>query len=270
MKHSKVTHGKVTLRVSEAGQGPTLVFFNGAGTTQATWKGVIRELRGSYRVVTFDFRSHGLSTHSSEISFEHLLSDVEAVMEKTAGQRPFVVGWSMGADLAVWYAAAHPDRVAGLFLVDGALPVNLVSSPDDVRRRLNRLSIWISPWIMYLAGMGYQLTPGEMARLTIEVNARREKILTAYKQLACPVELVLATRTSREQGARAERTNALWRAGGEQLAHLYPNFPLQWLDSSHLLPFTEPARLAQALDAFVQRVEAGASKQDVQANAQRS
>jgi pimeloyl-ACP methyl ester carboxylesterase len=257
VKHSKVTNGNVTLAVSESGQGPTLLFFNGAGTTQAAWKRIIRELAGPYRLVTFDFRNHGIATRSPDISFESFLSDAEAIMNKVAGQRPLVVGWSMGADLAVWYAAAHPGRVAGLFLIDGAVPVNLVTDPDDLRHRLNTPAMWYSPWLMYLVGMGYRLTPSEMATLTIEVNTRRQQLLSAYNQLDCPVELVLATKTARDKGASAERKNALWRAGGEQHARLYPAFSLQWVDNTHLLPFTEPTRLAQSLDAFVQRIQAG-------------
>jgi pimeloyl-ACP methyl ester carboxylesterase len=256
VKHSKVTNGNVTLPISESGQGPTLLFFNGAGTTQAAWKRTIRELGGPYRLVTFDFRNHGTATRSPDISFERFLSDAEAVMDQVAGPRPIVVGWSLGADLAVWYAAAHPGRVAGLFLIDGAVPVNLVTDPDDLRRRLNTPAVWYSPWLMYLVGMGYRLTPSEMATLTIEVNTRRQQLLSAYNELDCPVELVLATKTARDKGASAERKNALWRAGGEQLARLYPAFSLQWVDNTHLLPFTEPTRLAQSLDAFVQRIQA--------------
>ena len=258
VKHSRVANGNVVLPVSESGQGPTLLFFNGAGTTQATWKRIIRELGGSYRLVTFDFRSHGTASRSPDISFEGFLSDAETVMDKVAGPRPIVVGWSMGADLAVWYAAAHPGRVAGLFLIDGAVPVNLVTDPDEVRRRLiYNPAVWYSPWLMYLVGMGYRLTPSEMATVTIEVNTRREQLLSAYKQLDCPVELVLATKTAREKGASAERKNALWRAGGEQLARLYPAFSLQWVDNTHLLPFNEPTKLARSLDTFVQRIQAG-------------
>jgi pimeloyl-ACP methyl ester carboxylesterase len=257
VKHSKVANGNVTLAVSESGQGPTLLFFNGAGVTQVAWKQIIRELSGQYRLVTFDFRNHGTATRSPDISFERFLSDAEAIMDKVAGNRPIVVGWSMGADLAVWYAAAHPGRVAGLFLIDGAVPVNLVTDPDDLRRRLNTPAVWISPWLMYLVGMGYRLTPSEMATLTIEVNTRREQLLSAYKQLDCPVELVLATKTAREKGKSAERKNALWRAGGEQLAQAYPTLSLHWLDNTHLLPFKEPTKLAEALDEFVRRIQAG-------------
>ena len=258
-KHSKVVNENVTLPVSESGQGPTLLFFNGAGITQVAWNRTIGELDGPYRLVTFDFRNHGTASRSPDLSFEGFLSDVEAIMDQVAGPRPVVVGWSMGADLAVWYAATHPGRVAGLFLIDGAVPVNLVTDPDEVRRRLNTPAVWYSPWLMYLVGMGYRLTPNEMATVTIEVNTRREQLLSAYSQLNCPVELVLATKTARGKGKSAEQKNARWRAGGEELARLYPAFSLQWVDGTHLLPFTEPTKLAQSLEAFVQRLEADSS-----------
>jgi len=96
-----------------------------------------------------------------------------------------------------------------------------------------------------------------MATLTIEVSMHREHPPSAYKQLDCPVELVLATKTAREKGESAERKNALWRAGGEQLAQAYPMLPIQWLDNTHLLPFKEPAKLAEALDDFVRRTQVG-------------
>ena len=93
-----------------------------------------------------------------------------------------------------------------MFLIDGAVPVNLVTDPDEVRRRLiYNPAVWYSPWLMYLVGMGYRLTPSEMATVTIAVNTRREQLLSAYNQLDCPVELVLATRTAREKGTSAEQ-----------------------------------------------------------------
>lgn len=260
-KRSKLVNGDVTLAVSKSGQGQTLLFFNGGGATQVTWKQIIRELGGPYRLVTFDFRNHGKATRSSDLSFEHFLSDAEAIMDEVAGHWPIVVGWSLGADLAVWYAAAHPGRVAGLFLIDGAVPVNLVVDPEDVKCRLNTPAVKFGPLLLYLVGMGYRLTPSELATLTIELNTHREQLLSAYNQLDCPVELVLATKTAGEKGARAERKNARWRAGGEELAHLYPALSLQWVDNTHLLPFKEPTKLARLLDEFVQRLQAGSPSQ---------
>ncbi len=184
------------------------------------------------------------------------MTDVETIMDEVAGDRPILVGWSLGADLAVWYAASHPGRAAGLFLIDGAVPVNLVSDPEDVRRRLNTPAMRIGSLLLYLVGMGYRLTPSEYATLTIDLNRRREQLLSAYDQLDCSVEMVLATKSAGEKGERAERNNALWRAGGDQLAHAYPAISLSWVDNTHQLPFTEPTTLALLLDAFVRRCQA--------------
>jgi pimeloyl-ACP methyl ester carboxylesterase len=182
------------------------------------------------------------------------MTDAEAMMDQVVGVRPILIGWSLGADLAVWYAASHPGKVAGLFLIDGAVPVNLVSDPEDLRRRLDTPMMRIGPLLLYLVGMGYHLTPDEYATLTSELNRRREHLLSAYDRLDCPVELVLATKSAGEKGERAERNNALWRSGGEQLERLYPEYSLQWLDGSHQLPLKEPVSLARSLDTFVQRI----------------
>ncbi|GLV60387.1 hypothetical protein KDH_72070 [Dictyobacter sp. S3.2.2.5] len=254
-KHYKVSNGEVQLAVSEIGQGQPLLFFNGGGATQVAWKRIIRELGGQYRLVTFDFRNHGKTTTSHDTSLDSFLTDAETIMDKVDLDRPILVGWSLGADLAVWYAASYPGRVAGLFLIDGAVPVNLVTDPEDTRRRLNTPAMRIGPLLLYLVGMGYRLSPDAYATLTIEVNTRREQLLSAYDELDCPVEMVLATKTAGEKGERAERNNALWRAGGEQLASQYPELSLSWLDNSHLLPFNEPTRLAHALDEFAQRIQ---------------
>src|SRR5260221_1523425 len=169
-KHYKISNGGVQLAVSETGQGQTLLFFNGGGATQVSWKRLLHELCESYRLVTFDFRNHGKTTRSSNVSFKGFLSDAEVIMDQVAGDRPLVVGWSLGADLAVWYAAAHPGRVAGLFLIDGAVPVNLVADPEDVKRRLDTPAIKFWALLLALVGLADRRQTSQVSALSIEVN----------------------------------------------------------------------------------------------------
>lgn len=115
MKHSRIPSGDATLALSETGQGQKLIFLNGFGATQTFWKRIIRQLGGQYQVVTFDFHNHGKATVATDYSFDSFLADAEAVMGVVGKDRPILVAHSLGADLAIWYAATHPGTVAGIF-----------------------------------------------------------------------------------------------------------------------------------------------------------
>jgi pimeloyl-ACP methyl ester carboxylesterase len=257
VKRGKITNGDVTLAVSERGQGQTLVFFNGGGATQVSWKRIIAALKGSYRVVTFDFRNHGKSSRSQHVMVDNFLSDADVVMDRYAGPDPIVIGWSLGSDLAAWYAAKHPGRVAGLYLLDGAVPVNLVLDPAKTRAALHAPAAVISPILLSLFGMGYRLSPDEYADMTIDLNARRPQLSQAYQHITCPMELNLATRSMGDRGEDSAKKNAIWHAGGEKLAHEHPEFTIHWYEGTHLLPYTKPVELAHGLDAFATRVRVG-------------
>jgi pimeloyl-ACP methyl ester carboxylesterase len=261
VKRSKITNGDVTLAVSEMGlslgQGQTLVFFNGGGATQSSWKRIIAALKGSYRIVTCDFRNHGKSSRSHQVMVDNFLSDADAVMDSYAGPDPIVIGWSLGSDLAVWYTARHPDRVAGLYLLDGAVPVNLVLDPANTRAAMHSPVAVISPILLTLAGRGYRLSPDEYADMTIDLNARRPQLSQAYQRITCPVELDLATQPTGVRGEDSATKNAMWRAGGETLAQEHPEFTVHWYEGTHLLPYTRPVELAHGLDAFARRVRVG-------------
>lgn len=257
VKRDSIPNGDVTLAVSEMGQGQTLVFFNGGGATQVSWKRIIAALNGSYRIVTFDYRNHGKSSRSHHVLVDNFLSDVDVVMDKYAGPNPIVIGWSLGSDLAVWYAAKHPGRVAGLYLLDGAVPVDLVLDPAKTRAAMRSPALAISPILLSLVSMGYRLSPDEFADMAIDLNTRRPQLSQAYQRITCPVELHLATRPMGDRGEDSAKKNAMWRAGGEELAREHPEITIRWHDSTHLPPYTRSVELAQRLNAFAKRVRIG-------------
>ena len=90
-KHYKVTNGDVQLAVSESGQGQTLLFFNGVGATQVTWKKITRELGGQYQLVTFDFRSHGKASISHNNSIESFQTNAQTITDEVVGDQSILV-----------------------------------------------------------------------------------------------------------------------------------------------------------------------------------
>ena len=72
-----------------------------------------------YRVVLFDQRGCGKSEPLSELDHnttDHLVEDIERLRVHFGFENFIVLGGSWGAALALLYAQAHPDRVAGLIL----------------------------------------------------------------------------------------------------------------------------------------------------------
>ncbi len=185
------------------------------------------------------------------------MGDAQTVIDAVGSSRPILVAWSLGADLAVSYAATHPGRIAGLVIVDGAIPIaeGLVEDPAAMRRSLNTWAMKIAMLLMRLTPYSHRLSGDDMANLTEAVDDFRQHRLRAlYDKVDCPITLVLATRTSRGTGASAERKNRIWREGAERLTADLPGIPVEWEDSSHLLPFEKPAELAKVIDAFADQV----------------
>jgi proline iminopeptidase len=102
-----------------AGQGlPAVVLHGGPGaaTSPAYWP--LFDLSW-YRVVLYDQRGCGRSTAINPLQHnttQHLVADLERLREHLGIGRWLLLGGSWGATLALAYAQAHPQRVAGLVL----------------------------------------------------------------------------------------------------------------------------------------------------------
>jgi len=192
---TKIKNGDVTLALTSSGAGQKLIFFNGGGATQVIWKRVVRRLKGQYQIITFDFRSHGKASASANHAFDAFLSDAEKVMDSFGLGRPIVVGWSLGADLAVSYAASHAGVIGGLVIIDGAVPISepLVEDEAKMRRSLNSLAMKFSKLLLQLTPYRYRLSGNAYADIVIDLDARRQQLLDVYAKVDCPITMILAT-----------------------------------------------------------------------------
>jgi pimeloyl-ACP methyl ester carboxylesterase len=98
---------------------PVLLLHSLAGNG-GQWALQLDHLRRHRRAVALDFRGHGESdpADDGDYSIRGLAEDVAAVADQLDLRRFILVGHSLGAAVAIEYAGRHPERVAGLLLVD--------------------------------------------------------------------------------------------------------------------------------------------------------
>ena len=103
-----------------------IVLLHGTSASLHTWEGWAKALRGQRRVISLDLPAFGLTGPfagpyaGQAYTGEHYARFVLDVLDKLAVPRFVVAGNSLGGEVAWRIAAAVPQRVAALVLVDSA------------------------------------------------------------------------------------------------------------------------------------------------------
>lgn len=114
----------VKLHYQLVGQGPALVMIHGLSGNLAVWHLQIAPLLWDhFQMLTYDLRGHGYSdTPPAGYSPDDMAEDLYQLLDSLEIERPFLVGHSYGADLALYFAYHHPERVKEVVAVEAALP----------------------------------------------------------------------------------------------------------------------------------------------------
>jgi pimeloyl-ACP methyl ester carboxylesterase len=111
------------------GEAETVVLgIHGIAGNLMTWRSVARELAGrtGISLLAPDVRGRGRSAGlPSPYGIAAHVADMLAVLDHLGVERAVLAGHSMGAYVAARLAAEHPERVAGLVLVDGGPSVDV-------------------------------------------------------------------------------------------------------------------------------------------------
>ena len=250
-----VHHDGVTIPVARGGRGRPLVLCPGLGSTQADLHELAELLRRDHDVVTFDLRGHGLASAADRYAFEAFLGDLVAVMAELGRldlpSAPVLVGYSLGADLAVHYASERPDTVAELVLIDGANPVPEPFIADADLPEFH--AMWEELATRHEAKRGTArqvlLTAQEILDLNLEIDVVRSEILDRYRKIDRPISMIMSTAMAGRGEGRARWRNRNWRAGIERLVRERPDIATSWLDADHRLAFTHAPEIAQIIRA---------------------
>ncbi|MGL4540881.1 MAG: alpha/beta fold hydrolase [Polymorphobacter sp.] len=120
---------------------PVLVLVHGSNASLQAWEPWVAQLSDSFRIISLDLPGHGLTGASptadySPAGFVRVVNEVAAAKGLT---RFAIGGNSMGGGVAWRYAAAHPEQITGLILVDAAGAPSKTESDPPLAFRLARL-----------------------------------------------------------------------------------------------------------------------------------
>lgn len=109
---------------------PTVLLVHGVTSSHLAFAFLVDRLRG-VRIVAPDLRGRGRSNElAGRAGMRAHAADLAATLDHLGVDRALVVGHSMGAFVSVVFAATHPERVTGLVLIDGGLPLDVPAGLD--------------------------------------------------------------------------------------------------------------------------------------------
>ncbi len=256
-----------------------LLFLHGYGDAAATFQFVADEIAPELPIVAIDWRGFGLTARSPAgcYWFPDYYADLEQFVAGLCRKPARLVGHSMGANVAMIYAGARPERVRALVNLEGfglarttpdqapariakwldqlAEPAeagdyaDLAGLAERIRRRNPRLpadrahfvaSCWSKPG----PGGGVRLLADSAHRLVNPYLFRREEMEACLRRIAAPVLLIL--------GDRSELVARLGAEGGvEAFRPLLQKLHVEIVaGAGHMLHHEEPRAVARLIEAF--------------------
>jgi esterase len=100
------------------GDGPPLVMLHGLSGHARTWDYTAAPLSGRYRVLAPDQRGHGDTDWAPEYGFAPMAQDLLGFLDALDLREVILMGLSMGGIVSFVFAAAHPQRVRRLVVMD--------------------------------------------------------------------------------------------------------------------------------------------------------
>ena len=116
---------------SRAAGAPLVLAVHGITANSRAWLPVTRALDGRASVIAVDLRGRGESNSlPPPYGTAAHVSDLLAVLDHLALERAVIVGHSLGAYIVARLAAAHPERVQAVLLIDGGLTIPGIEGID--------------------------------------------------------------------------------------------------------------------------------------------
>ncbi len=135
----RMSANEIKLYYEAAGQGQTLAFIHGLGSSTRDWERQIPAFSQDYQVVAFDLRGHGQSDKpAGPYTIQMLAGDLAGLLDGLQIDSAHLVGISLGGAVGLQFALDHPARVRSLALVNSgpSLGGTLEQARQEIERRV--------------------------------------------------------------------------------------------------------------------------------------
>lgn len=104
----------------------SLVFIHGSGGNSNTWAHQYAKLHRNYNIAAVNLPGHGRSDGPGEQDVSQYVLRLKEILDVLKLERPILIGHSLGAAIALSFAAKYPYDLSGVVSVGGGLtmPVN--------------------------------------------------------------------------------------------------------------------------------------------------
>jgi pimeloyl-ACP methyl ester carboxylesterase len=128
----------VRLHYVQAGKGPLILFLHGFPEFWYAWKDLLPEFAKDHTAVALDMRGYNLSSMPDIVNAYQipiLVEDIRALAEKLCAKRFVLVGHDWGGVIAWEFAAAHPEMLEKLVIINAPHPAvfarELANNPEQ-------------------------------------------------------------------------------------------------------------------------------------------
>jgi pimeloyl-ACP methyl ester carboxylesterase len=245
----------------------TIILLHGNSANAWWWQWVAAELPHDLRLLALDMRGHGDSewvTPAAYKPYDYAADLAAFIGEELRGERPLVVGHSMGGVVTLAFASRHADLARGVIVIDTAV----ISSRgrDRFLHRLKALPTVVYP-DLETAKARFRLMPNEGEIADDLVRAIAEKSLmpansggytlkfdreSFFGGDGLPVMETIRALTLPTLLVRAEKSRIMTQASSEEAAASNPHTRLMVIAGAHHHVILEkPAAVARVIAEFV-------------------
>jgi pimeloyl-ACP methyl ester carboxylesterase len=232
----KIAANGIQIHYITAGEGPDVVLLHGFLGNLAVWHLYMMPiLRREFRVTTYDLRGHGYSEVTpTGYSSKNMAEDLLHLMDALKIEKAALMGHSFGADICLYFALKHPDRVDRILGLEPGLAA-LIQDRKDPN--------WVGwkAWVEKLEESGITVPEDKKAdaMYLLQLSLETPKFYGPARGLPRNREplLRLIRETTLIDDYETEDELTL-----ESLKTIYTPVELVYGDKSHFLPSWEPIK----------------------------